>query len=114
MTNKNDLISREAAIGCLGNSPEQMCMPWSEVERMLRELPAVDAVPVVRCKDCKHRPIDRREESVVYYAEMKGVGLEFPDDHCPCQCGDRWYSWYPSDDWFCASGERRDDDANLS
>lgn len=43
----NDLISRVAAIGCLGNSPEQMCMPWSEVERMLRELPAVDAVPVV-------------------------------------------------------------------
>lgn len=42
-----DLISRAAAIGCLGNSPEQMCMPWSEVERMLRELPAVDAAPVV-------------------------------------------------------------------
>jgi len=43
----SDLISRAAAIGCLGNSPEQMCMPWSEVERMLHELPAVDAVPVV-------------------------------------------------------------------
>lgn len=43
----NDLIYRAAAIGCLGNSPEQMCMPWSEVERMLRELPAVDAVPVI-------------------------------------------------------------------
>ena len=44
---KDDLILRAAAIGCLGNSPEQMCMPWSEVERMLRELPAVDAAPVV-------------------------------------------------------------------
>ena len=44
------LISRAAAIGCLGNSPEQMCMPWSEVERMLRELPAVDAVPVVHAR----------------------------------------------------------------
>ena len=43
----SDLISRSAAIGCLGNSPSQMCMPWSEVERMLRELPAVDAAPVV-------------------------------------------------------------------
>ena len=42
-----DLISRAAAICCLGNSPEQMCMPWSEVERMLRELPAVNAAPVV-------------------------------------------------------------------
>lgn len=42
----SDLISRSAAIGCLGNSPSQICMPWSEVERMLRELPAVDAIPV--------------------------------------------------------------------
>lgn len=42
----HDLISRAAAIGCLGNSPSEMCMPWSEVERMLRALPAVDAVPV--------------------------------------------------------------------
>lgn len=33
----DDLISRAAAIGCLGNSPEEMCMPWSEMERMLRE-----------------------------------------------------------------------------
>ena len=46
----DDLISRAAAIGCLGNSPEQMCMPWSEVERMLRELPAVDAVPMVHAR----------------------------------------------------------------
>ena len=43
----DDLISRAAAIGCLGNSPEQICMPWSEVEKILRELPAVDAAPVV-------------------------------------------------------------------
>lgn len=42
----SDLISRSAAIGCLGNTPSQMCMPWSEVERMLRELPAV--APIAR------------------------------------------------------------------
>lgn len=72
--------------------------------------PTVDAVPVVRCKNCKHRPIDHREE----YREMTGFGLEFPDDHCPCQCEDDWYSWYPPDDWFCADGKRRDEDDSES
>ena len=62
--------------------------------------PTIDAVPVVRCKDCKHRPT------------MSGVdwgqGLEFPEDSkCPCKCEDPWYDWMPEDDWFCPYGERR-------
>lgn len=55
----------------------------------------VDAVPVVRCKDCKHRPTGTNRDD-----------LEFPDDKCPCKCEDFWYSWIPSDDWFCGNGER--------
>ena len=54
---------------------------------------------VVRCKDCKHRPIMPDDHT-------NGFDLEFPDGKCPCQCDDGWYSWYPSDDWFCADGER--------
>ena len=54
---------------------------------------------LVLCKNCKHRP--------------KGTGanhdLEFPDDVCPCQCEDDWYSWKPNDDWFCADGERKEE-----
>lgn len=59
---------------------------------------------IVRCKDCKHRPTD---------PENKGIGqtLVFPDDICPCQIGDNWYSWMPKDNEFCAYGERKDDDA---
>ena len=50
---------------------------------------------IIRCKDCQHRPI------------ANDVDLEFPDYVCPCQCsGDRYYSWYPEDDWFCPRGER--------
>ena len=53
---------------------------------------------LVRCKDCKHRP--------------DGTGanhdLEFPDDRCPCQCEDFWYSWKPDNNWFCGNGERRE------
>jgi hypothetical protein len=59
---------------------------------------------IIRCKDCKHRP---------YKSEDKqGFGVEFPDEICPCQCEDWWYNWRPDDDWFCANGERRTDEAD--
>lgn len=59
---------------------------------------------IVRCKDCIHRPT--------------GTGanhdLEFPDDECPCQCEDYWYSWMPQDDWYCADGKRKEtEDAEI-
>ena len=67
------------------------------LEQIIDEEPSIDAVPVIRCKDCKHRP--------------KGTGanhdLEFPDYVCPCQCEDYYYSWMPKDDWFCKDGERK-------
>ena len=56
---------------------------------------------LVRCKDCKHRPIMPKDHT-------DGFDLEFPDNKCPCQCDDGWYSWYPEDNWFCANGERKD------
>lgn len=56
---------------------------------------------IVRCKDCKHRPTDPKGHGY-------GQDLEFPDDVCPCQVGDNWYSWMPDDNWFCASGERKE------
>ena len=65
----------------------------------IKNQPTIDAEPVVRCKDCKHRP--------------KGTGanhdLEFPDCRCPCQCEDDYYSWMPKDDWFCKDGERKEE-----
>jgi len=63
------------------------------------------AKELVRCKDCKHRP---KEPNLETYEN--GFDIEFPEDSkCPCQCSsDRYYSWYPEDNWFCAEGERRD------
>ena len=56
---------------------------------------------LVMCKDCIHKPT--------------GTGanhdVEFPDEVCPCQCvGDSWYSWVPRDNFFCAWGERKEDE----
>ena len=75
---------------------------WREICEMLNDAPTVDAVPVVRCKDCIHKPRGTRNK----------YDMEFPDEICPCQCDDYWYSWMPYDDWFCANGERREDETN--
>lgn len=61
-------------------------------------LPSADAIKIVRCKDCKHRPTGEERDD-----------LEFPDDKCPCKCEDYWYSWKPSDNWFCGNGEQKDE-----
>ena len=63
---------------------------------------SVSAQPeIIRCKDCKHRPLDGED--------TQGSGIEFPDGICPCQCEDFWYSWRPDDDWFCANADMRGD-----
>lgn len=57
-----------------------------------------DAVPVIRCKDCKHRP----------YVDDDGV-LD-GDNVCPYLCDDPFYTVMPRDDWFCHRGERKDNE----
>lgn len=75
---------------------------WNDALKSVAQFaPTVDAVEVVRCKDCIHKPTG------------SGVNhdITFPnqDYRCPCRCEDYWYSWMPDDDWFCANGERRED-----
>ena len=55
--------------------------------RLVQNAPTVDAVEVVRCKDCKHR-------------EDGACALESVYDY-------PWY--YTNDDDFCSHGERRTD-----
>lgn len=68
----------------------------------LNHAPTVDAVPVIRCKDCKHRPWK------VYDDKGKFLGVDAPDEMCPCQCEDNFYNYVPDDDWYCANGERKE------
>ena len=57
-------------------------------------------VEVVRCKDCKHRPIDTQEEG-------NGFDYDFPEEYgCPGYCDDGYYSQRFKDDFYCAWGER--------
>ena len=76
-----DLILREAALDVLVTSPN-----FHTTLTRIEELPAVDAAPVVRCWECKYRHDPLR-------CQMDSEGMSTPDD------------------WFCADGKRRDDDA---
>ena len=60
-----------------------------EIYNMIDDAPTVDAVPVVRCGNCKH------------YKEGFCYNPNTYDDEKTCG--------NTAADWFCAEGERRDD-----
>ena len=65
-------------------------LAWSDnaVVDMIESRPTVDAVPVVRCGECKHCFVD-------------GDNVRFN----VCELT---HNRVQSDDWFCADGERKD------
>lgn len=64
-----------------------------------------ELVEIVRCKNCIHRPI---KGEGAHDINPPRDGSYYGDYTCPClNAGDYWYSWYPSDDWFCANGESK-------
>lgn len=113
-------IDRDKLIERIVSTPSECCklsqtIPFlngsaarqNEIIDLIEAEPVYDMVGVVRCKNCKHRPISTIE------GEDYGFSLEPPDDdwRCPCLNGDDgWYSWMPEDDFYCANGERRTED----
>lgn len=64
--------------------------------------PTVDAVGVVRCRDCKHaEPYKRMNGATGYYCRCKCSVFEYADRH-------KYTPVRESDD-FCSYGERRTD-----
>lgn len=70
---------------------------YEEVARYIEECPTVDAVPVVRCRDCKYWDRTWTTHSGWHFCPMIG--------------------FQTATDWFCADGEHMDggesDDCNL-
>lgn len=60
----------------------------------VEDMPTVDAVPVVRCKDCKH-----------------GQPMIYRHTESPCimcsHLGSGFFARVFNPNWFCADGERR-------
>ncbi len=80
-----------------------------DFRELIHDAPTVDAVEVVRCKDCIHRPvvIDPKEP-------IRGFNLRPPQNkdgdeglRCPFLCDDGYYSGMPMSDDYCSYGERR-------
>lgn len=65
-------------------------------------------IDIVRCGECKHRPIKEDINNADYGFNL--IGPNDGDELCPCLVEDGWYSWMPQDNFFCAYGERRTDD----
>lgn len=61
---------------------------------VVRDFPAADVAPVVRCKDCVWRG---REECAMFYR---------------CDCGEQ-HTWETDND-FCSYGERKEPDDEVS
>lgn len=60
----------------------------SKIQKLIADTPTVDAVPVVRCRDCKHS-----------YEDLGGLCCSYgPCVDCPV-----------SPDFWCACGKRKDD-----
>ena len=82
-----DYISRESAKRIVDNI-NTWSSGWREYAKLqMDSIPAADVVPVVRCKNCRHRdPEDHKCDS----GQLERAGCVFPVD----------------DDYFCAYGER--------
>ena len=94
----NDLIRRGDAIRAVGTFEQYTGIAEAPIEfasQYLRDIPAVDAVEVVRCKGCRYyKPFSDTGGEVGY---CNGVGRPtfYGDVHA---------------DYYCADGERRTDD----
>ena len=103
-----DMISIAAAIELIENRQRKLCPVgmfsrnavygsdlekfdcWQEIIDEIERLPAVDALQVVRCKECKHS----------YFASNR-----VPEKQC-LACEEHGID--VTDDWYCADGERRE------
>ena len=95
-----DLIDRQAVLDICQDAREEGEADVRVIIHRIRMLPTVDAVEVVRCKDCVH-------------------GIKDDGGLCHCILGaeydevtDMYFgfnAWY-TEDFFCAHGERRADD----
>lgn len=83
----NDLISREALLEAIRTDVAPLTL--SMVFQHIYSAPAVDAVEVVRCKDC------------IYAQERYG--------HLKCELGISISNTWNNPNMFCSYGERRAD-----
>lgn len=77
---------------------------WSLIRYAINNASAIN---LIKCKECKHRPIKEDADGKNY-----GFNLIKPNNEdtcCPCLISDGWYSWMPKDDFYCGYGEENNE-----
>ena len=92
-------LRSKAGYGSWMHSNGEVCA-ITNIETKIEALPAVDAAPVVRCRDCKYYAINRLTKA---YEPDKRFN--------PSVCIIGEFARPRKPDWYCADGERRDEDA---
>lgn len=93
MPNENRLISLDEALKATHSEIYWTESQQSAVRSFLVQQPRVDAVEVVRCKDCKHLNVLNRKEIYAHCPKTNTVFLPFELD---------------TRTHFCSYGERKD------
>ena len=76
-------------------------------DEYLRKSPTVDAVEVVRCKECRFaKPYERMDGKTGYYCQFCGHSFKYGTN---CE---RLYNPIKESDDFCSYGERKEGDGN--
>ena len=93
-----DLISREAALAILHEcGGDEITTPnMIEMRGRMHRLPAVDAVEVVRCKDCRWKMISE-----------DAFGIDDLEPLCECMFMPEPHRHYE----YCSQGKRREENA---
>ncbi len=87
------LCSHVACIDCSFFMDDKYC----RFETMLSEAPTINAIPVVRCRECKHRYTE--DCPMYFHASYWHEGYEeYVDDDTD----------HTEDDYFCQEGEREE------
>lgn len=73
--------------------PAAYCAGWNGLLGLIEKAPTVDAVPVVRCNDCKHLCVWNRKDIYAFCPKTNIVFLPFDKD---------------TRTFFCSLGERKD------
>lgn len=102
-----DYISREAALNfemsveCSPDEIQGVTDGMALYAEYIKQLPAADAVEVVRCRECKHFQLNA-------WGTVNGVPLIVAHEIC-----DFWADGCKTNqDGYCFAGERKDDDEN--
>lgn len=67
--------------------PAAYCAGWNGLLGLIEKAPTVDAVPVVRCKDCKHLCVWNRKDIYAFCPKTNIVFLPFEQDTRTFFCG---------------------------